>query len=164
MYAKLHPPMIISQAHTCHTHPQHGDLGCNLFRAICFPLQVNRGKVPGQNLWLQPRLENKNFISLQQIVSNLDEPSNKGSSSLAAESEPLGWQSSSINCFDEGKKWRLIVDLVDHPTWLQFPCTVSCPRESYSYLVYLSRCYLKIVTYCQCKSDSPLFKKMWFYY
>ena len=86
------------------THTQHQGLGYNPFRTICFPLQVSRGKVPGHNLRLQPRLENKNFISLQQIVLNLDWPSNKGSSSLAAESKPLGRQSSSINCFDEGKK------------------------------------------------------------
>lgn len=140
-------------------HKQHQGLDYNLFRAICLALQVSRGKVLGQNLWLQPRLENKNVISLQQMVLNLDQSSNSSSSSLAAESEPLGWQSSSINCLDEGKKWRLMVDLVGHST-----CTVSCPRESYSYLGSLSRCYLKTVTYCQCKCDTPLFKKMWFYY
>lgn len=83
---------------------------------------------------------------------------------LCQQCESLGWQSSPINCFDEEKKWRLMVDLVDPSTWLQFPCTVSCPRKSYHYLGYLSPCDLKTVTYCQCKSDIPLLKKMWFYY
>lgn len=30
------------------THMQHQGLGYNLFRAICFPWQISRGKVPGQ--------------------------------------------------------------------------------------------------------------------